>query len=265
MAGDIIPKQINCVVCNKQFSFTKKKETCSYNCYRSNYKQKTIKQCLYCQQNFNADRGAHIFCSRSCGVRSYKESFNFKLNLEVDSLKRISKKKTTVLHSINVLKEISALIRIGRAKQKKDYQSIESGKKSKRTCVSCGKQFVFIVYKGCPPKYCKYCKAKAYKEIERKGDRISKAKRRARVKGLPTEQIDPIDIFKRDNWICHICKKKTNKKLRGTYNLNAPELDHIITISEGGGHLKDNVACACRDCNQKKGGKSFGQLFLFGG
>jgi len=266
MAGDIIPKQMNCGFCKKLFAYKRPTRLfCSNACVKKNFKQKTIKQCLHCEKDFNPDRHEQVFCSRQCSGTFNRQSINFKLRLEIDSLKRISKKKNPVLYSIKLLKEISALLRISRAKNKKDYQGFKSGEKSKRTCYSCNVKFVFTVYDGRPPKYCKECKPIAYKELEMKGRRISKAKRRARIKNLPREPIDPIEIFKRDNWNCHICKKKTSQKLRGTHEPNAPELDHIVTISEGGSHLKENVACACRACNQKKSGKSFGQLFLFGG
>lgn len=42
----------------------------------------------------------------------------------------------------------------------------------------------------------------------------------------------------------------------------APELEHIIPIAMGGTHTWDNVACACRLCNQAKGARDFGQLGL---
>ena len=97
-------------------------------------------------------------------------------------------------------------------------------------------------------------------ELMRRHKRIDKAKRRAIERGLDSDNIDPIKIFERDKWICHICNKKTDMTKRGTYEDKAPELDHIISLADGGSHTLGNVACSCRKCNGLKGSKSFGQL-----
>lgn len=67
-------------------------------------------------------------------------------------------------------------------------------------------------------------------------------------------------VFDRDGWKCHICGTKTPKKNRGTYKDDAPELEHIISLADGGSHTWGNVACACRKCNISKGARSYGQL-----
>jgi 5-methylcytosine-specific restriction endonuclease McrA len=43
---------------------------------------------------------------------------------------------------------------------------------------------------------------------------------------------------------CFYCHAKTNLTL-----------DHVIPISKGGGHTRDNVVMACRSCNSSKGSK----------
>lgn len=45
---------------------------------------------------------------------------------------------------------------------------------------------------------------------------------------------------------------------------NAPELDHIVSLAEGGEHSMRNTQCLCRKCNQEKGVTTKGQLRLFG-
>lgn len=69
-------------------------------------------------------------------------------------------------------------------------------------------------------------------------------------------------VFERDKWRCQLCGQATPKRLRGSQQPNAPEVDHIIPLSAGGGHVWSNVQCACRDCNGKKGAKVLGQLRL---
>jgi 5-methylcytosine-specific restriction endonuclease McrA len=78
-----------------------------------------------------------------------------------------------------------------------------------------------------------------------------------------SDNIDPIKVFEIAKWKCHICGCNTPKELRGSYKHNAPELDHIITLAEGGTHAYTNVNCSCRKCNQAKGSRSYGQIKLF--
>lgn len=92
--------------------------------------------------------------------------------------------------------------------------------------------------------------------------RAAKARRRAVEHGADAERIDPLKVFERDGWRCHLCKKATPRRLRGTYNDRAPELDHVVSLADGGSHTWGNVACSCRSCNGAKGARSLGQLGL---
>lgn len=69
-------------------------------------------------------------------------------------------------------------------------------------------------------------------------------------------------IFIRDGWRCRLCGRVTPKRLRGSCDPKAPEVDHIVPLSRGGGHVWHNVQCACRQCNSRKGAKTRGQLRL---
>ena len=75
---------------------------------------------------------------------------------------------------------------------------------------------------------------------------------RAKRAGVVCEMIDPIDILNRDNWHCQMCGCATPKKLRGTCEPNAPELDHLISLARGGSHTPANVRGVCRACNLLK-------------
>lgn len=94
--------------------------------------------------------------------------------------------------------------------------------------------------------------------------RIGSRTRRARIAGVPSERVDPILVFERDGWRCHICGVKTLKAKRGSIHPRAPELDHIIPIARGGEHSYRNTACSCSTCNRSKGAKLIGQMLLFG-
>ncbi len=81
---------------------------------------------------------------------------------------------------------------------------------------------------------------------------------------MTVETFDPILALDRDGWRCQICGVKTPKKLRGTFKPNAPELDHIIPLAQGGAHSPANTQCACRACNLDKSDKAvIGQRGLF--
>lgn len=97
-------------------------------------------------------------------------------------------------------------------------------------------------------------------ELEAVRLRCKRAMRRAMVRGANADRIDPIKVFERDNWICHLCGKKTKPALRGKHDALAPELDHVVTLADGGSHTWGNVACSCRKCNNSKSGKSLGQI-----
>ena len=87
--------------------------------------------------------------------------------------------------------------------------------------------------------------------------------RRARKRGNGFfENIISLEIYERDCWICQICLKKVNKKLKWPNRLSA-SLDHIIPLSKGGTHTRINVQLAHLKCNMKTGDRGIKQLFLF--
>jgi 5-methylcytosine-specific restriction endonuclease McrA len=102
-----------------------------------------------------------------------------------------------------------------------------------------------------------YCSNGCRKQSPRTkaGQRKHKAKRKAIEKGATTKPFDPIMVLERDGWKCKMCGIDTPKEKRGSYDLNAPEVDHIHPISKGGEHSMENTQCLCRRCNASKGNK----------
>lgn len=82
---------------------------------------------------------------------------------------------------------------------------------------------------------------------------LHKAKRRMMETDARIEKVDPIAVFERDNWTCYLCGIPTPRELRGSTERNAPELEHRISLFNGGEHSMANTACACRECNSRKG------------
>ena len=80
----------------------------------------------------------------------------------------------------------------------------------------------------------------------------SPKRRRIMAQGDP---IKSLDVFERDNWICHLCDNRINRYLR-LPNWWAATIDHVIPISEGGTHTWDNVKAAHAKCNWDKANKT---------
>jgi 5-methylcytosine-specific restriction endonuclease McrA len=78
---------------------------------------------------------------------------------------------------------------------------------------------------------------------------------RARRLGVPVERLKHREIFEADGWRCYLCAVETPPELQGTYAPNAPTIDHVVPLTLGGGHTRDNVRCACRSCNGRKGNR----------
>lgn len=134
-------------------------------------------------------------------------------------------------------------------------------------CKKCGKKFFRKYRTGDEHRYCsRKCAGNGVPGRSSDPSRHKKGshRRRAKIYNVDFETIDVLKVFERDMWRCQICGKKTPKEKRGTGYSNAPEIDHRVPMSKGGGHLYRNVQCACRKCNNVKSNKSNrGQLPLF--
>jgi 5-methylcytosine-specific restriction endonuclease McrA len=70
--------------------------------------------------------------------------------------------------------------------------------------------------------------------------------------GVTVEVFRPLDVLERGGWRCYLCGEATPQELRGSTDLSAPEVDHIVPLARGGSHSMLNAACACRGCNLAK-------------
>lgn len=89
--------------------------------------------------------------------------------------------------------------------------------------------------------------------------RRARSARRARKLGVALESFAHKEIFERDNWVCGICGKSVDKYLEYPDPLS-PSLDHIIPLSKGGSHTKNNVQLAHLCCNLQKGARNVQHL-----
>jgi 5-methylcytosine-specific restriction endonuclease McrA len=90
------------------------------------------------------------------------------------------------------------------------------------------------------------------------------ATRRAKRRAAFVEVVDSRYVFERDDWRCHLCRRKCRRDVDGMHPQGAT-VDHIVPLSKGGDHSLANVATAHRSCNIRKGNRAGGeQLALLG-
>ena len=121
-------------------------------------------------------------------------------------------------------------------------------------CVECGSP-----WEGQSRSNRRFCSRLCQK---RNSDRIKTRARRAATRGAHVERFDPIEVFERDGWRCHLCGLKTHRAKHGTNHPMAPVLDHVDPVSKLGPHTKRNTRCAHHKCNTAKGARPLGQLVL---
>lgn len=131
----------------------------------------------------------------------------------------------------------------------------------KRRCKRCGAEFIARLTGGRTGNGQLFCSESCNDRFHAAGQNH---RQRARHYGVRYEPIKALEVLDRDGWHCQICGRATPKRLRGTTDSRAPELDHRVPLAVGGGHTWENVQCACRRCNIAKGGTlTLGQMQLF--
>lgn len=130
-----------------------------------------------------------------------------------------------------------------------------------KDCAACGARYSPVSTGGTPSRYC----SDACRDgVAAARKRIARAKRKAVLAEATVELVDPYVVFTRDGWRCQLCGVKTLRSKRGSYDDDAPELDHIIPLARGGEHSYLNTQCSCRKCNCLKSDRALGQLLLIG-
>jgi len=81
--------------------------------------------------------------------------------------------------------------------------------------------------------------------------RATVQRRRVRLKAGVIENFRDLEIFERDGWTCQLCGGTIDPALRAPHQ-GSKSLDHIVPVSKGGSHTRDNVQAAHLRCNQIK-------------
>lgn len=241
--------ETNCIICNTTFKPRRKNgKYCSASC--SNKRLRTVVvDCLACKKtvkrNSHGSRDARQYCSKQCAV-----DHKVAINEEIRALRRIAENnKPKPVVNTYVLNEIRAIKRIARAAR------------VSKSCKHCGEIVYYkylLLHPNCRKEHERtarlaYRQKYKHTEVYKANKKAWRNKRKALERGASVaEPINPDFILERDKYRCYICGIKTPKKLRGTFEDNAPEVDHIIPLSKGGLHVESNLRCACRKCNGLK-------------
>lgn len=77
---------------------------------------------------------------------------------------------------------------------------------------------------------------------------------RAKRYGVEYEVVSRSEIAERDKWICYCCGELINKDLVYPHPMSVT-LEHVIPVSLGGGHIKENCSISHYICNSKRGNR----------
>jgi hypothetical protein len=226
--------------------------------------------CIHCETTFprsKSGRTKNLFCSRNCAYAWRSARKRQPQPLPLPSCRDCGTLLTSRrVHFCVGCREVRRV-----ASWRKYYPPV-TGRKN---CLMCGDVLVHP-HCGCKRKYCSpKCNNRAQKirvmttrRVEYRIQRAKLKKRRdERLRCGAVERFLPQEIFERDNWRCHICKKKVRraKKARGTApHPMSPTIDHLVPLSQGGEHARINVACAHFICNSRRSDIGAAQLLLFG-
>lgn len=101
----------------------------------------------------------------------------------------------------------------------------------------------------------RYCSVRCRR---RRTWRAASASRRARVAGAAVESVDHMAVFRRDGWVCQMCRCRVSHRANRGADDKAT-IDHILPLASGGDHSYANIQTACWKCNREKGARSAGQ------
>ncbi|WP_185972902.1 HNH endonuclease [Aeromicrobium piscarium] len=78
------------------------------------------------------------------------------------------------------------------------------------------------------------------------------AQRRALRLGATTaHRVERDDILKGDGWRCYLCHIDT-RIATSPFDPRSATVDHVVPISKGGQHVRENLRCCCLGCNSSK-------------
>lgn len=87
--------------------------------------------------------------------------------------------------------------------------------------------------------------------------------RRMKKRGANHTPYSRRQVFERDGWRCHICRRLVRRDVDHLHPLS-PTIDHLVPLANGGRDEAANVACAHFVCNTLRSNRGEAQLLLYG-
>lgn len=253
-----LPAVSFCVGCNKVFRPKKRKTICcSHSCGVTHRAQRRASEntraCRRCGQTFvrKRSRDSGRFCSISCAHPAVQNASGLEKTTPMCAVCGVE------FVSRNRAEVCSDQCRKARARRQARDNYRPTRTQIARRCRVCAKEFVadhanrLICSMQCVRKDARTKFGKHHRH-------------RARRFGVAYEPVNRLKVFERDGWKCQCCGRPAPRRLMGTMNKRAPELDHRVPLVLGGPHSYENCQLACKRCNESKGGKHIrGQMQLF--
>lgn len=244
-------RQRICEACGKQYDQgSNKRKYCSMRCAGRETKLGT---CRLCNASFAIlARDRTTFCSRKC---SYEWLALDKATRPKVKPKPVPPKLCRVRFPTCTSCGSVFCSHLGRPRK---YCSTECARSAKRqhdalrmerlrrpkarvVCAECKETFEAKSRKA------KYCSNRCRKHARGDGHQS-----RARKFGVKREPFGVAEIYERDNWTCGICGDHVDPERKWPDQM-CPSLDHIVPLSMGGSHTRDNARCAHWLCNSLRG------------
>ena len=237
-------EQVKCRSCSGFFTPKWGTKHCTRACFLASVR--TAKSvCQHCRVEFKAAHNtAGMFCTKVCYGESLRKTYP-QSKVFFNTCRVCSKEWTG--------KTSGLLCSIGCAKTEANRKSTEYAQRQHKdaarttACRKCSCVFSPL-YGASHAEYCQPCAD----DEKRRQKAIHRESRKAMQRTATVENVDPFKVFARDKWHCQDCGVSTPRELRGSYDDDAPELDHIKPLSKGGAHSYRNTQCLCRRCNQEK-------------
>lgn len=209
--------------------------------HQPNRHPKVIVQCAWCGQDCEKDssqakRYERCFCSMGCRTRH---------TLSTPAGREALARAQAAAHSPRTV----AMRRLARAAIGTHGRLWVAG-----DCHSCGLSFVGA---GIDARYCSDECRRREADHRRAGRRRS---RRAHIRHVPYSKVE---VWRRDGWRCHLCRRPVRRDVRFPHPLS-PTIDHLVPVAAGGDDVIGNVACAHFICNSRRRDGGIVQLLLFG-
>lgn len=235
-----------CLACGKEYkpdpvNFNRQK-FCSQYCksHCRSRRDDLVYQCKACLKDFHPKSAERkTFCSRECAY-SYGTFHK--------QAKKIKKKLELLSHKCKCCGKMSLTVHCSRECELKSLRNDSKLKwESSRIlktlqCKYCNKVFRSSNKK----KFCSKVCLKKFYHIQYHHNY------KHRLRHVTVKQaFKRLDIAARDGWICGLCHKKINKRIKAG-NPKSMVIDHIIPLAKGGTHEPKNVQIAHAQCNWLK-------------